>query len=146
MLLSSISFSVSHTTVHCPCQWYFMGGDSAWDHINCCPRHSANWFTAHEHVLQALERICQAAGYATNGMRKRLRLMRCVLRTVRNDAHPRTFRTLADLDYRDTPRLDCRDAPPPRMLWRVTCASPTLMCLCLCSCLLSRTANVRARA
>ena len=36
------------------------------------------------------------------GMRKRLRLMRCVLRTVRNDAHPRTFRTLADLDYRDT--------------------------------------------
>jgi len=79
------------------------------------------------------------------GMRKRLRLMRCVLRTVRNDAHPRTFRTLADLDYRDTPRLDCRDAPPPRMLWRVTCASPTLMCLCLCSCLLSRTANVRAR-
>jgi len=28
--------------------------------------------------------------------------MRCVLRTVRNDAHPRTFRTLADLDYRDT--------------------------------------------
>ena len=79
------------------------------------------------------------------GMRKRLRLMRCVLRTVRNDAHPRTFRTLADLDYRDTPRLDCRDAPPPRMLWRVTCASATLMCLCLCFCLLSRTANVRAR-
>jgi len=34
---------------------------------------------------------------------------------------------------------------PPRMLWRVTCASPTLMCLCLCFCLLSRTANVRAR-
>ncbi len=46
------------------------------------------------------------------GMRKRLRLMRCVLRTVRNDAHPRTFRTLADLDYRNTPRLNCRDAPP----------------------------------
>ena len=46
------------------------------------------------------------------GMRKRLRLMRCVLRTIRNDAHPRTFRTLADLDYRDTPRLNCRDAPP----------------------------------
>jgi hypothetical protein len=39
--------------------------------------------------------------------------MRCVLRTIRNDAHPRTFRTLADLDYRDTPRLNCRDAPPP---------------------------------
>ena len=38
--------------------------------------------------------------------------MRCVLRTIRNDAHPRTFRTLADLDYRDTPRLNCRHAPP----------------------------------
>ena len=37
------------------------------------------------------------------GMRKRLRLMRCVIRTVRNDAHPRTFRTLADVDYRDNP-------------------------------------------
>ena len=37
--------------------------------------------------------------------------MRCTLRTVRNDAHPRTFRTLVDLDY-STPRLDCRDAPP----------------------------------
>jgi hypothetical protein len=48
-------------------------------------------------------------------MRKRLRLMRCVLRTVRNDALPRTFRALAGLDYRDTPRLSCRDAPP-RML------------------------------
>ena len=32
--------------------------------------------------------------------------------TIRNDAHPRTFRTLVDFDYRDTRRLDCRDAPP----------------------------------
>ena len=32
--------------------------------------------------------------------------------TIRNDPHPRTFRTLVDLDYRDNPRLDCRDAPP----------------------------------
>ena len=46
------------------------------------------------------------------GMRERLRLMRCVLRTIRNDAHPRTFRTLVDFNYRDTRRLDCRDAPP----------------------------------
>jgi hypothetical protein len=44
------------------------------------------------------------------GMRGRLRLMRRVLRTVRNAAHPRTFRTLVNLDYRDTPRVDCRDA------------------------------------
>ena len=78
------------------------------------------------------------------GMWKRLRLMRCVLRTIRNDAHPRTFRTLADLDYRDTPRLDCRDAPP-RMLWLVTCASATLMCLCLCFCLLYALERLLAR-
>jgi len=59
----------SLANVQCPCQQYLMGGDGAWDHINCCPRHSANWFTAHEHVLQALERICQAAGYATSRKR-----------------------------------------------------------------------------
>jgi hypothetical protein len=46
-----------------------LGGDGVWDHINCCPRHSAKWFTAHEHVLQALERISQAAGYATSRKR-----------------------------------------------------------------------------
>ena len=32
--------------------------------------------------------------------------------TIRNEPHPRTFRTLLDLDYRDTRRLDCRDVPP----------------------------------
>jgi len=42
-----------------------MGGDGAWDHINSCNRHSANWSITHEHVLQALERICQAANYTT---------------------------------------------------------------------------------
>jgi hypothetical protein len=66
------------------------------------------------------------------GMRERLRLMRCVLRTIRNDAYPRTFRTLADLDYRDTLRLNCRDASPPRML----CTLHTL----------SRAASVHAHA
>ena len=59
----------------------------------------------------AAEKTAGLAGMRC-GMRKRLRLMRCALRTVRNDAHPRTFRTLVDLDYRDTPHLDCRDAPP----------------------------------
>ena len=53
----------------------------------------------------AAEKTAGLAGMRC-GMRKRLRLMRCVLRTVRNDAHPRTFRTLADLDYRDTQRLN----------------------------------------
>jgi hypothetical protein len=52
--------------VQCPCQRYVMGGDGAWDHINSCPHHSANWTIAHEHVLRALERICNDAGYATS--------------------------------------------------------------------------------
>jgi hypothetical protein len=65
--------------------------------------------------------------------------------TIRNEPHPRTFRTLVDLDYRDTRRLDCRDAPPPRMLWRVTCASATLMCLCLGFCLLYAVERLLAR-
>jgi hypothetical protein len=30
----------------------------------------------------------------------------CPHMTVRNDAHPRTFRTVVDIDYRDTPRLE----------------------------------------
>jgi len=42
-----------------------MGGDGAWDHINSCIYHSANWTTAHEHVLQVLERICNDGGFAT---------------------------------------------------------------------------------
>jgi hypothetical protein len=50
MLPSSISSSVSPTTLH-------------------CPHHSANWTIAHEHVLRALERICNDAGYATNRKR-----------------------------------------------------------------------------
>ena len=41
-----------------------MGGDGAWDHINSCIHHNANWTTAHEHVLQAFERICNDAGFA----------------------------------------------------------------------------------
>jgi hypothetical protein len=49
----------------CPCQRYLMGGDGAWDHINSCIYHSANWTTAHEHVLQAFEHVCNDAGFAT---------------------------------------------------------------------------------
>jgi hypothetical protein len=55
--------------VQCPCQRYFKGGEGAWDHINSCIRHSANWTIAHEHVLRALERICNDAGYATTRKR-----------------------------------------------------------------------------
>jgi hypothetical protein len=55
--------------VQCRCQRYFMGGDGAWDHINSCIHHNANWTRAHEHVLRALERICHAAGFATNHKR-----------------------------------------------------------------------------
>ena len=35
--------------------------------------------------------------------------------------------------------------PPPRMLWRVTCASATLMCLCLGFCLLYAVERLLAR-
>jgi hypothetical protein len=55
--------------VQCPCQRYVMGGNGAWDHINSCPHHSANWTIAHEHVLRTLERICNDAGYATSRKR-----------------------------------------------------------------------------
>ena len=41
------------------------------------------------------------------GVRRRLRLVRCVLGAVRNEARPRTFRALAGLDYRDAPPLEC---------------------------------------
>jgi hypothetical protein len=51
--------------VPCRCQRYFMGGEGAWDHINSCLHHASNWTCAHDHVLQALKRICNDAGFAT---------------------------------------------------------------------------------
>jgi hypothetical protein len=48
---------------------YCMGGDGAWDHVNSCLQHASNWTCAHDHVLQALESICNAAGFATNHKR-----------------------------------------------------------------------------
>jgi hypothetical protein len=55
--------------VPCPCQRYFMGGEGAWDHINSCLHHASNWTCAHDHVLRALERICNDAGFATTHKR-----------------------------------------------------------------------------
>jgi len=55
--------------VPCPCQRYFMGGEGAWDHINSCLHHASNWTSAHDHVLRALERICNDAGFATTHKR-----------------------------------------------------------------------------
>ena len=46
-----------------------MGGDCAWDHINSCLYHAANWTSAHEHVLRALDRVCHDAGLATTHKR-----------------------------------------------------------------------------
>jgi len=46
-----------------------MGGEGAWDRINSCLRHTSNWTCAHDHVLRALERICNDAGFATNHKR-----------------------------------------------------------------------------
>jgi hypothetical protein len=55
--------------VPCGCQRYFMGGAGGWDHINTCLTHSSNWTRAHNHVMTALERICNNAGYATKHKR-----------------------------------------------------------------------------
>jgi hypothetical protein len=52
-----------------PCQRYFMGGEGAWDYINSCHHHASNWTCAHDHVLRALERICNDAGFATTHKR-----------------------------------------------------------------------------
>jgi hypothetical protein len=52
--------------VPCRCQRFFMGGEGAWNHINSCLHNASNWTEAHEHVLRALERICNDAGFATN--------------------------------------------------------------------------------
>jgi hypothetical protein len=49
--------------VPCPYQRYFMGGEGVWDHINSCLHHASNWTCAHDHVLRALERIWNDAGF-----------------------------------------------------------------------------------
>jgi len=54
-------------TCHAP--RYFMGGEGAWDHINSCLHHASNWTCAHDHVLRALERICNDSGFATTHKR-----------------------------------------------------------------------------
>jgi hypothetical protein len=55
--------------VPCRCKRYFMGGEGAWDHVNSCLQHASNWTCAHDHVLRALESICNADGFATNHKR-----------------------------------------------------------------------------
>jgi len=46
-----------------------MGGEGAWDHINSCLHHASNWTCSHDHVLRALERICNNTGFATTHKR-----------------------------------------------------------------------------
>ena len=41
----------------CPCQRYFMGGDGAWDHINSCIHHNANWTTARARLAGVRARL-----------------------------------------------------------------------------------------
>ena len=55
--------------VPCRCQRYFMGGKGAWDHVNTRLAHSPDWTQAHNHVILALESICNDAGYATKHKR-----------------------------------------------------------------------------
>jgi hypothetical protein len=76
MLPSSISFSGSPTTLpsllsrmcHAAAR-YFVGGEGAWDHVNSCIHHAPDWTCAHDHVLRALARIWNDAGFATNHKR-----------------------------------------------------------------------------
>jgi hypothetical protein len=46
-----------------------MGGEGAWDHINSCLHHASNWTCAHDHLLRALECICNDTGFATTHKR-----------------------------------------------------------------------------
>ena len=46
-----------------------MGGEGAWDPVNACLAHSPNWTCAHNHVLLALESICNDAGHVTKHKR-----------------------------------------------------------------------------
>ena len=46
-----------------------MGGEGVWEHVNSCLHHASNWTCAHDHVLRALESICNAADFATTHRR-----------------------------------------------------------------------------
>ena len=48
-----------------------MGGEGVGDHINSCLDHASNWTCGHDHVLLALERICNNSdsGFATTHKR-----------------------------------------------------------------------------
>ena len=48
---------------------YVACDEGAWDHINSYLHHASNWTCAHDHVLRALERICNDAGFATTHKR-----------------------------------------------------------------------------
>jgi hypothetical protein len=43
-----------------------MGGDGAWDHINSCPCHSANWSITHEHVFSRSLETVRPVGRASS--------------------------------------------------------------------------------
>ena len=69
-------FRLANNPVHAPfanvpycCKMYFMDGEGAWDHVNSCLHHASKWTCAHDHVLRALESICNAADFATNHRR-----------------------------------------------------------------------------
>jgi len=68
ILPSSINFSGSPTILPSlllsPCHVYFMGDEGAWDQINSCLHHASSW-TAHDHVLRLLDRICHYTGFST---------------------------------------------------------------------------------
>ena len=77
-----------------------MGGEGAWDHINSCLHHASNWTCAHDHVLRALERICND-GFATT--RKRVLTSegnRCADLEIRNIREAQQTNLLVDVTIR----------------------------------------------
>jgi hypothetical protein len=61
----SLLLSVTFANEQCRCTKYFMGCHCGWDHVNCCLYHARNWNCAQNHVLRALESMCNNAGFST---------------------------------------------------------------------------------
>jgi hypothetical protein len=77
--------------------------EGAWDHINSCLHHASNLTCAHDHVLRALERICNGTGFATTHKR--------VLTSEGNrraDLEIRNIRVAQQTDMHPTRRQDTR--------------------------------------
>ena len=120
MLPSFINSSDSPTTLpslllrtcHAPVSGISWVVKVPWDHINSCLRNASNWTCAHDHVLRALERICNDPIFATTHKRvltsegnrhADLKIRNTMGRLKASSATP-TTRTTSIRNYRDTYR------------------------------------------